>query len=349
MAVALATVPAVAQQNTSAVDSKTIFEQTKAATVVILAGEGAGRLTAVSTGVTISKDGVLLTAYHAIKGASEVQIRLPNGEIFDHVELLGADERRDIAALRIFAGALPVLPIGSTTNLAQGDPVYAVTNSGGLVWSATQGILSSVRAAGDVPDLASGVRWLQFTAPVSPGASGGALVDRSGSLIGIITRGDGPTAFAVPIESVVGLAESGQHTALGSGRLLKMHPKLAREAPESSAEIAGLDHKKLLNEAKTIYISSNTQFITADVLSRALAQQKGWSKLSLSVVEDPRVADLNLKVDRVIFTHVHTYSLVEKKTSLVLASGSVRAFDGILASDGIAQQLVKFFSSSRRP
>ena len=62
------------QQIASAPDSKTIFERTKAATVIVLAGEGAGRLNSIATGVVISKDGVILTALHAVKGAAEVQV-----------------------------------------------------------------------------------------------------------------------------------------------------------------------------------------------------------------------------------------------------------------------------------
>lgn len=188
-------------QNQTVLDSKAIFERTKAATVVVLTGEGVGRLTAMASGVMISRDGVLLTAWHAIKGASEVQIRLDNGEVFDHVELLGVDERRDVAAIRISAGALPSLTIGSTTNLAQGDSVYAVTNGGGLTWSASEGILSSLRTADELPNGESGYRLLQFSAPVAFGASGGPLVDRAGNLIGVITKGNGSSGFAVRLRA----------------------------------------------------------------------------------------------------------------------------------------------------
>ena len=77
----------VAAQQIPAPDSNTIFEHAKAASVIILAGVGAGRLSAIATGVIISKDGVLLTAFHAIKGAAEVQVRMANGEVFDRVDL----------------------------------------------------------------------------------------------------------------------------------------------------------------------------------------------------------------------------------------------------------------------
>jgi len=127
--IAALAIPLAAQQTPSTPDSNSIFERTKAATVVILAGEGAGRLRSIATGVIISKNGVLLTALHSVKGAAEVQVRMANGEVFDSVELLGSDERRDVAALKISAGALPFLAPARTASLAQGDPVYAVTNA----------------------------------------------------------------------------------------------------------------------------------------------------------------------------------------------------------------------------
>lgn len=80
------------QQTLSAEEASAIFEHTKAATVIILAGEGAGRLRTIASGIIISQDGAILTALHAVKGAAEVQVRMANGEVFDRVELLGSDE-----------------------------------------------------------------------------------------------------------------------------------------------------------------------------------------------------------------------------------------------------------------
>jgi hypothetical protein len=339
--------PVVAQQATSSLDAKTIFERTKAATVVILSGEGAGRLTSIATGVIVSKDGVLLTALHAVKGVGEVQIRMSNGDVFDHVDLLGSDERRDIAALKIPAGSLPALVPGNTADLAQGDPVYAVTNAAGLTWSATEGILSATRSADEVPGAGSGYRLLQFTAPVAPGSSGGALVDKSGALIGIITGGRGPAGFAVPIDSVLGLPDSGRRIALGSGGSLQMPAATTSAVPQSSASIAGAKPQQILKDAKTIYIHSKTSFLTVDTLDRALTKQKDWPKLGLTIVQDSRVADLLIEIDRPLFTYVHTFVIIDKRTSIVLDSGKVTAFDGTIASGGIAKDIVKLFSSVR--
>jgi len=344
--VALA-VPLAAQQTASPLSANAIFEHTKAATVIVLAGEGAGRLHSIATGVIISKDGVVLTALHAIKGAAEVQVRMANGEVFDRVELLGSDERRDVAALKISAGGLPALVPGSTTSVSQGDPVYAVTNASGLAWSATEGILSAIRPSDEVPGAGSGFRLLQFSAPVAPGSSGGALVDRSGALIGIITGGTGSAGFAVPIENVIGLPGTGTHTAFGSGSSLQMPAKV--EIPHSSAAIAGSDPKQILKDARTISIRSKTQFLTVDTLDRALAGRKDWPGLGLTIVQDQRVADLLIEIDRPLFTYVHTFVIVDKRTSIILATGKVTAFDGTIASAGIAKDIIKIFAAARLP
>ncbi len=316
---------------------------------MILAGEGSARLHSIATGVILSKDGLILTALHAIKGAPEVQIRTPTGEIFDQVVLLGTDERRDVAALKITAHDLPALFTHSGSALTMGDPVYAVTNANGLTWSATQGILSAERMADEVPDAGAGFRLLQFTAPVAPGSSGGALVDQNGQLIGIITSGKGNTAFAIPIDSVLGLPESGQHVTLGSGASLQMPAVMAAQIPQSSAALADANPKQMIKDAKTVYIHSKTSFLTVDTLDRALLLQKNWEKLGLTIVNDQRVADLLIEVDRPLFTYVHTFVLCDKRTSIVLGSGKVTAFDGTIASDGIAKDIVKIFAAIRLP
>ena len=78
-------------------------------------------------------------------------------------------------------------------------------------------------------------------------------------------------------------------------------------------------------------------------------KQKEWEKLGLNIVENPKSADLQLHIDRLIFTHIHTYVLTDRRTSIVLASGRVTAFDGIIASGPMAGQIVKLLSAARLP
>jgi hypothetical protein len=77
--------------------------------------------------------------------------------------------------------------------------------------------------------------------------------------------------------------------------------------------------------------------------------QKDWDKLGLTIVGDQRVADLIIEIDRPLFTYVHTFVLSDKKTSIVLGSGKQTAFDGTIASSGLAKDILKIFVAARLP
>ncbi len=122
---------------------------------------------------------------------------------------------------------------------------------------------------------------------------------------------------------------------------------------------ADLDREQILKKALTLCIFSNTDFLSPATLSRALLNNKDWEKLGLSIVDSPRyfnprvskprAAELQLQIDRVVFTHIHTYVLTERTTGVVLASGRVRAIDGVVASGPMAEQIVQILSAARLP
>ena len=316
------------------------------ATAIVLAGEGAGRLSSISTAVVVRPDGILLTAYHALKNAREVQVRLKSGEIFDHATLVGLDERRDVACLRIAASKLAYLESGTAQSVRPGDVACAVTNSNGLKWSATEGIFSALRMADEVPGAGQGYRVLQFTPPVSSGASGGPLIDGKGLLVGIITRGNPTAALAVPIESVLGLADGTLNIPLGAGSALQM--STAQQSP-ASVGIVNADPKEMLRSAKTAAISTRTQYFTPETLERELVKQNGYDALGLLLVKDRRVADILITVDRPLFTYTFTYAVTDAKTSVVIDTGKITAVDGNSAAPKIAKDLVSRWVKLRQP
>ena len=119
------------------------------------------------------------------------------------------------------------------------------------------------------------------------------------------------------------------------------------DVPQSSAAISNADPKQLVKSARTIFIHSKTSFLTVDTSDRALALQKEWPQLELTIVQDQQVEDLLVKIDRPLFTYVHTFVITAKKTSIVLDSGKVTAFDGTIASGGLAKDIVKFLAAAR--
>lgn len=121
-------------------------------------------------------------------------------------------------------------------------------------------------------------------------------------------------------------------------------------APQSTdgAQMSAVaERDEALKSARSIHILSETVFMPTGTIDRALMRQKNWNKLGLNIVSNPRDADLELQVNRVVFTHIHTFILTDRATSVVLASGSVRALDGVIASGPMAEQIVKILSAAR--
>jgi S1-C subfamily serine protease len=206
-----------------------IVDKTAPAVAMVLAAQAPGE-TSAATGaaLVIYADGDLLTSWHLIKNASAVQVRFKSGEVFDRVKLLGVDERRDVAAIRITSSGLPVLPVASAADANPGDPVVSIFHPQVQPWSTSTGIVSAYRLADEIPGAGSGFRVLQFTAPASSGASGGVLIDAKGRALGLVTGSlDGGQSinFAVPIENVLGLADTPPTKTFASGaQLVPLNP-----------------------------------------------------------------------------------------------------------------------------
>ncbi len=357
-----------------------LFERISPSVALILVGEG-NKVQRQGTGLNVQPSGVLLTAYHVVKDAQAVQVQFKNGETFDRVELLAFDDRRDVAALRITGTGLPTLPVAALADARAGQEVYVVSNAGSLSWTASSGILSGVRTADEVPGAGHGYRLLQFTAPISPGSSGGVLTDAQGRALGIIVgtaSGGQNLNFAVPIESVLGLAQASGGTLFAPGSQLQ---KASREptpppaapvrAPKRTAEvfsdpaqgpeiqpinpggaelsnpIESRDPIHLMRDFRTIYIISRTVWLKLDLMQQALQRQPALGAWGVALVADPKVADVRLTVDRVLFTWTWTYEMVHQNTGIVLASGKLNATAGGSAADHIAQVLVQRIAESR--
>lgn len=109
------------------------------------------------------------------------------------------------------------------------------------------------------------------------------------------------------------------------------------------------ERNRAMKDARTIHINSETAFLTVSTLERSLLKQKNWDNLGLSIIAGTGSGDLELQINRVVFTHIHTYVLTDRATSIVLAAGRVRAIDGVVASGPMAEQIVKILSAARLP
>jgi S1-C subfamily serine protease len=161
------------------VGTETMLNNRKAvATLTTL--DAKGRAIAQGTGFFITNNGVLVTAYHVLKGAATIRAHLPSGAYYVFKDLRAADEKADIAVLQFDATDTPsVKALGDSDKLRVGDEVYAIGTPAGLEGTVSPGSISNpVQEIG-------GRSYIQFTAPISPGSSGGGLFDTDGEVIGI--------------------------------------------------------------------------------------------------------------------------------------------------------------------
>ncbi|WP_067815704.1 S1C family serine protease [Nocardia inohanensis] len=212
-------------------NTEVVAGEVEPALVNITAGLRPYGLGAAGSGIVLTADGQVLTSHHVIKGAETVSVSdIGTGAVYQ-ATVLGYDSGADIALLELAgASGLPVARIGSSAPLRLGDEVLAIGNAGGTgsptaVGGSITGLDSSI-VARDSADLSrKALRgMIEVAARVAAGQSGGALVDRYGAVVGVVTAasgelqkalGHGPNGYAVPIDaamSVVRQIRSGTPT-----------------------------------------------------------------------------------------------------------------------------------------
>jgi serine protease Do len=162
------------------------------------------RQQAQGSGVIVSSDGYVLTNYHVVSGAGELQIKLADDRTFDAI-IVGSDSLSDVAVIKIKNKVknLPTAPLGDDSSMRPGEWVLAVGNPFNLTSTVTHGIISARNRT--VGNTALYQNYLQTDAAINPGNSGGALVNMEGKVIGINTMiytetgGFMGIGFAIPI------------------------------------------------------------------------------------------------------------------------------------------------------
>jgi S1-C subfamily serine protease len=157
------------------------------------------------SGFIIDKEGHILTNYHVIADARQVEVTLHNRKKY-RATVIGMDKSHDLAVIQIKAPALTPMVLGESRNLQVGQKVYAIGNPFGLSGTMTRGIISSIRPVQE-PDGMVIDEAIQTDAAINPGNSGGPLLNWHGEVIGIntmIASNVGQSAgigFAIPINT----------------------------------------------------------------------------------------------------------------------------------------------------
>jgi S1-C subfamily serine protease len=157
------------------------------------------------SGFIIDRDGHVLTNYHVIADARQVEITLHNRKKY-RATVVGSDRSHDLAIVQIKAPDVTPMTLGDSRNLQVGQKVYAIGNPFGLAGTLTSGIVSSIRSVQE-PDGVTIDEAIQTDAAINPGNSGGPLLNSHGEVIGIntmIASAAGQNAgigFAIPINT----------------------------------------------------------------------------------------------------------------------------------------------------
>src|SRR6201997_4538172 len=157
------------------------------------------------SGFVIDKEGHILTNYHVIADARQVEVTMHNRKKF-RATVIGSDPAHDLAVIQINAPNLTPAVLGDSRNLQVGQKVYAIGNPFGLAGTMTRGIVRSIRPVHE-PNGAIIDEAIQTDAAINPGNSGGPLMNGHGEVIGIntmILSSVGQSAgigFAIPINT----------------------------------------------------------------------------------------------------------------------------------------------------
>jgi len=173
--------------------------------VMIAVYDNRQKMLGTGSGIMIGKDGFILTNNHVIRGGYYFEVRIEDDErIYKTDEVIKYNQYLDLAIIRIARVLSPLRLFDGREKLVRGQNVVAIGSPLGLFNSVSDGIISGFRNIDNVD-------MIQFSAPISPGSSGGAVLNMFGEVIGISTAGfsEGQNInLAVPYDAIYGFAKS---------------------------------------------------------------------------------------------------------------------------------------------
>jgi serine protease DegQ len=169
------------------------------------------QMASLGSGVIVSSDGYILTNYHVVESADEIEVGLADGRKAK-AEIVGTDPETDLAVIRIRERNLPVMVLGHVEDARVGDIVLAIGNPFGVGQTVTMGIISALGR--NNLHINHFENFIQTDAAINFGNSGGALVDAHGNLLGINsaiysqTGGSVGIGFAIPVSTAKTVLEA---------------------------------------------------------------------------------------------------------------------------------------------
>lgn len=255
-------------------------------------GDNFRQVNGMGTGIVVDERGYILTNYHVVEGVSRIQVTLNSGRTAT-ARLIAHDLKTDLAIIKLNEAdeTLPVIRIGTSSDLMAGEPVIAVGNAFGYENTVTEGIISALHRTVQVSDEQTYRDVIQISASINPGNSGGPLLNINGDLIGInvaVRIGAQGIAFAIPVDQALETAatlmshersSNVAHGLAGTTQLLDTKPRFVvgtvRKA--SPADASGLLAGDIVTAVGDRRIQRSLDF------ERALLGHKSGDELDVQV------------------------------------------------------------------
>jgi S1-C subfamily serine protease len=333
-------------------DIPSIAQEALRCVVTIETKDVLGKPLSLGSGFLVSSDGRVVTNYHVIQGAASAAVRFADGASYSVDGLLASNSDKDLVLLKIrtTSNEFRFLSLGDSDRVEIGEQVVAVGSPLGLEETVSPGFISGVREA-------NGLKLLQTTAPISPGNSGGALINLAGEVVGVPTlsltsiRQKATVSqnlnFAVPSNYVRELLNTARKEA--SSLTTAVAPAKSRQSDRSPKEI--------IASAKTlcIWVTSGNPVLKTE-LSGKLSE---WGKLRL--VSSPEDADLILKVAQTGELNLSTGAgnqatalLTDRESGTELwsktkgGSWAMSGWSNAWVAHALAKEFIKFFDSAMK-
>lgn len=266
------------------------------------------------SGVIVSPDGYILTNYHVVEAADEIEAVLADGRKAS-AKLVGTDPETDLAVIKIELKQLPAIMLGNVDSAKVGDVVLAIGNPFGVGQTVTMGIISALGR--NNLHINHFENFIQTDAAINFGNSGGALIDTNGNLLGINsaiysqTGGSVGIGFAIPVSTAKTVMES----IIKSGHVVRgwigvesqeITPELAQSfglQRDSGAIIAGVVRNGPADKAGIkpgdilVAVDGKPVRDTSEMLN-LIAQLQPGGKATMRVLRKNRESDLALTVGK---------------------------------------------------
>ncbi len=350
--VVAAIAPAFSQKQVAEKDIPSVAKETLKSAVIVETKDRLGKSLEQGSGFLVSSDGRVITNHHVIEGAASAEVRFPDGASYSVAGIVASNSERDLVILKIksTSNEFRFLTLADSDRVEVGEQVVAIGSPLGLEATVSPGFISGVREI-------AGVKLLQTTAPISPGNSGGALINLAGEVIGVPSlsltwvRKNATVSqnlnFALPSNYVRELLTS------ASDEISSLTPAVSR----SGARAPDRSPKEIIASAQTLCITviSGSPVLKTELSGKLLE----WGKLRL--VSSPEDADLILKVAQTGELNLGTGAgnqatvlLVDRVSGTELwsktkgGSWAMSGYSNAWVARDLAKEFIKFFDAATK-